>query len=139
DVRFRHLATAVEGVRVRSAGPDRDPDIAAVVHDTRAVGDGALYCCVRGSRIAGHDLAPGALDAGAAALRVDHELRLDAPQMVVDDVRAALGPVAAAYWGHPSRHLTVAGVTGTAGKTTMTHLLAAIFVADGRPCGVIGT
>jgi UDP-N-acetylmuramoyl-L-alanyl-D-glutamate--2,6-diaminopimelate ligase len=138
-VRLRHLATAVEGVRVRSAGPDRDPEIAAVVHDTRAVVDGALFCCVRGSRVDGHDLASAAVAEGAAALLVDHELELDVPQLVVDDVRAALGPVSAAFWGHPSRHLTVIGVTGTAGKTTMTHLLAAIFAAAGRPCGIIGT
>jgi UDP-N-acetylmuramoyl-L-alanyl-D-glutamate--2,6-diaminopimelate ligase len=58
---------------------------------------------------------------------------------VVADVRAALGPVAAAFWHHPSRDLAVVGVTGTAGKTTVTHLLAAILGADGRPCGVIGT
>ena len=138
-MRFRHLATAVEGVRVRTAGPDRDPEIAAVVHDTRAVADGALFCCVRGSQADGHDLAAAAVDAGAVALVVDHELAVDIPQLVVDDVRAALGPVSAAYWGHPSRQLTVVGVTGTAGKTTMTHLLASVFAAAGRPCGVIGT
>ncbi len=138
-MRLRHLATAVEGVRVRTAGPDRDPELHAVVHDTRAVADGALFCCVRGSRVDGHDLAAAAVQQGAAALVVDHVLPLDVPQLVVDDVRAALGPVAAAFWGHPSRHLTVVGVTGTAGKTTITHLLASILAADGRPCGIIGT
>ncbi len=53
--------------------------------------------------------------------------------------RAALGPVAAAFWDHPSRRMTVVGVTGTAGKSTLTHLVAAVFGAAGRPCGVIGT
>jgi UDP-N-acetylmuramoyl-L-alanyl-D-glutamate--2,6-diaminopimelate ligase len=109
------------------------------VHDTRAVADGALFCCVRGARVDGHDLAAAAVQQGAVALLVDHVLPLDVPQLVVDDVRAALGPVAAAFWDHPSRHLTVVGVTGTAGKTTITHLLASIFAADGRPSGVIGT
>jgi UDP-N-acetylmuramoyl-L-alanyl-D-glutamate--2,6-diaminopimelate ligase len=138
-VRLRHLAAAVEGLGVTAAGPDRDPDLAAVVHDSRAVADGALFCCVRGSKIDGHELAPAAVEAGAAALLVDHELPLDVPQLVVADVRAALGPVAAAFWDHPSRHLTVLGVTGTAGKTTLTHLLAAILAAAGRRCGVVGT
>ena len=50
-----------------------------------------------------------------------------------------MGPVADAFWGHPSRRLTVVGVTGTSGKTTLTHLLAAVFSSAGRPCGVIGT
>ncbi|MBN2624188.1 MAG: UDP-N-acetylmuramoyl-L-alanyl-D-glutamate--2,6-diaminopimelate ligase [Acidimicrobiales bacterium] len=138
-MRLRHLATAVEGVRVGRAGPDRDPDVVAVVHDTRAVAAGALYCCVRGSRVDGHELAAGAVEQGAVALLVDHELPLDTPQLVVDDVRSAMGPVAAAFWEHPSADLTVVGVTGTAGKTTMTHLLASIFTEAGRPCGVIGT
>ncbi len=133
------LVAAAEGVRIRVAGPDRDPDVNAVVHDTRAVADGALFCCVRGSHTDGHDLAPAAVAAGAVALLVDHELPLDVPQLVVDDVRAALGPVSDAFWDHPSRHLDVLGVTGTSGKTTVTHLLAAVFAAAGRPCGVIGT
>jgi UDP-N-acetylmuramoyl-L-alanyl-D-glutamate--2,6-diaminopimelate ligase len=138
-VRFRDLAAAVDAVRARTAGPDRDPDLTAVVHATGDVRPGALFCCVRGSRADGHDLAPGALAGGAAALVVDHPLALDAPQLVVADVRAALGPVAAAFWGHPSRDLDVVGVTGTAGKTTTTHLAAAVLSAAGRPCGVVGT
>lgn len=138
-MRLRDLATAVEGIAIRTAGPERDPEVGAVVHDTRAVGDGALFCCVPGARVDGHDLAGEALAQGAVALLVERALPLDAPQLVVDDVRAALGPVAAAFWGHPSRHLDVVGVTGTAGKTTMTHLLAAVLAAAGRPCGVIGT
>ena len=138
-MRFRHLATAVDGVRVRTAGPGSDPELGVVVHDTRAVVDGALFCCVRGARTDGHDLAADAVAAGAAALVVDHVLPLEVPQLVVDDVRAALGPVSAAFWGHPSRQLDVVGVTGTAGKTTVTHLLASVLAADGRPCGVIGT
>ena len=138
-MRLADLVAAAEGVRIRVAGPDRDPDLVAVVHDTRAVVDGALFCCVRGTHVDGHDLAPAAVAAGAAALVVDHELPLDVPQLVVDDVRAALGPVADAFWDHPSRHLDVLGVTGTSGKTTVTHLLAAVLSAAGRPCGVIGT
>jgi UDP-N-acetylmuramoyl-L-alanyl-D-glutamate--2,6-diaminopimelate ligase len=138
-VHLRHLAGAVEGIRARLAGPDRDPALTAVVHDTGAVGEGALFCCVRGSRVDGHDLAPAARSAGAAALLVDHGLDVDLPQLVVADVRAAMGPVAAAFWGHPSRSLTVVGVTGTSGKTTITHLLASVFTAAGRPCAVVGT
>ena len=138
-MRLADLVAAAEGVRIRVAGPDRDPDLVAVVHDTRAVVDGALFCCVRGTHVDGHDLAAAAVAAGASALVVDHELALDVPQLVVEDVRAALGPVADAFWDHPSRHLDVLGVTGTSGKTTVAHLLAAVLSAAGRPCGVIGT
>jgi len=138
-VRFRELAASVEGVATRTAGAPGDPELTALEHDTRAVRPGALFCCVRGARVDGHDLAGDAVASGAVALLVDHELPLPVPQLVVGDVRVALGPVAAAFWGHPSRDLTVVGVTGTAGKTTLTHLLAAILTAAGRPCGVLGT
>ncbi|HEX5366024.1 MAG TPA: UDP-N-acetylmuramoyl-L-alanyl-D-glutamate--2,6-diaminopimelate ligase, partial [Acidimicrobiales bacterium] len=138
-VRLTHLAAAVEGVRARLAGGGGDPDVRAVEHDTRRVGAGALFCCVPGARVDGHDLASAAVSAGAVALLVDHELAVDVPQVVVEDVRAAMGPVAAAFWDHPSRHLSVVGVTGTSGKTTTTHLLAAVLTASRRPCGVVGT
>ncbi|HEX8803463.1 MAG TPA: UDP-N-acetylmuramoyl-L-alanyl-D-glutamate--2,6-diaminopimelate ligase, partial [Acidimicrobiales bacterium] len=121
------------------AGAAGDPEIRSVVHDTRAVGPGALFCCVRGSRVDGHDLAADALAAGAAALLVERELDVPVPQLVVPDVRAALGPVAAAFWGHPSHDLAVVGVTGTSGKTTVTHLVRAVLEAAGLPCAVIGT
>ncbi|MGH9138320.1 MAG: UDP-N-acetylmuramoyl-L-alanyl-D-glutamate--2,6-diaminopimelate ligase [Acidimicrobiales bacterium] len=116
-------------------------DITAVVQDTRAVVAGALFCCIRGSRVDGHDLAVDAVAAGAAAVLAERRLELDpsVSQALVPDTRAALGPVAAAFWGHPSRSLTVVGVTGTNGKTTVTHLLGAIFTAAGQPAEVIGT
>jgi UDP-N-acetylmuramoyl-L-alanyl-D-glutamate--2,6-diaminopimelate ligase len=59
--------------------------------------------------------------------------------VVVDDTRGAMAPLAAAFYGRPSAAMTVVGVTGTAGKTTTTHLLASIFDTAGRPCGVLGT
>jgi UDP-N-acetylmuramoyl-L-alanyl-D-glutamate--2,6-diaminopimelate ligase len=88
----------------------------------------------------GHDLAGGAVAAGAVALLVDHALPLAVPQVVVPDVRRAMGPIAAAFWGVPSHELVVVGVTGTSGKTTVTHLLCPVLEAAGlAPCAIIGT
>jgi UDP-N-acetylmuramoyl-L-alanyl-D-glutamate--2,6-diaminopimelate ligase len=121
-------------------GADGDPELRAVVHDTRAVIPGALFCCVRGTRADGHDLAAAAVAAGAAALVVDHVLPLAVPQVVVPDVRRAMGPLAAAFWGNPSHDLVVVGVTGTSGKTTVTHLLCPVLRASGlASCAIIGT
>jgi len=131
------------GTKVALGTPEgstyRGPDVSSVVHDTRDVTPGAVFCCVRGARVDGHDLAGAAVTAGAVALLVDHELAVDVPQVVVPHVRAAMGPLAARFWGEPSRHLTVVGVTGTAGKTTVTHLLRSVLEAAGRPSGLIGT
>jgi UDP-N-acetylmuramoyl-L-alanyl-D-glutamate--2,6-diaminopimelate ligase len=132
-------AAGVRGLDVRRRGPGGDPDVLDVVHDTRRVGPGALFCCVPGSTVDGHDLAPAAVEAGAVALLVERPLDVAVPQLEVGDVRRALGPLAAAFWDHPSRDLAVVGVTGTSGKTTVTHLVRAILDTAGRPCGLIGT
>jgi len=137
-VHLGQLIAAYPGAR--RGGADDDPDVRAVVHDTHDVVPGSLFCCVRGARVDGHELAAGAVAAGAVALVVDHELPLAVPQVVVADVRRAMGPLAAAFWGNPSHDLVVVGVTGTSGKTTVTHLLCPVLQASGlAPCAIIGT
>jgi UDP-N-acetylmuramoyl-L-alanyl-D-glutamate--2,6-diaminopimelate ligase len=117
--------------------------IARVTHDSGSVGRGALFACLRGAHFDGHDFAGRAASAGAVALLVDHELPADAsgglPQLVVDDTRLALGPLAAAVAGHPSRLLKTVGITGTNGKTTTAAMAAAILEANGWRTGVLGT
>ena len=111
------------------------------VHDSRAITPGALYACLRGTHFDGHDFAQAALDAGAGALLVDHVVEGVDPsvQVVVDDTRRRLGPVAALLAGDPSAALTTVGITGTNGKTTTAEMLAAILRAVGHPTGVVGT
>jgi len=124
----------------RRVGPAEDGTIVTgIAHDSRRVSAGDVFCCVPGHSVDGHDFAAAAVEAGAVALLVERELALDVPQLVVDDVRAAVGPMAAAVWDHPARRLTMVGVTGTNGKTTTTHVLQSIFQAAGRTAGVIGT
>lgn len=121
---------------------DTGVTVAAMTHDSRHVAAGHLYACVRGASFDGHEFAAGAIGAGAAALLVDHHLvGLDAavPQLIVDDTRAAMGPAAATVYGHPSRALSVVGITGTNGKTTTSYLLASILRAAGQRTTVIGT
>ena len=135
-MRLVELLGAAPGVReVRG-----DADVTGgVTHDSRAVTPGALFCCVVGRSADGHDHAPAAVAAGAVALLCERFVDAEVPQALVDDVRAAMGPVAAAYHGRPSDQLDVVGVTGTNGKTTTTLLLQSILGAAGRPCGLVGT
>ena len=114
-------------------------EVTGVVHDARDVVEGSLFCCVPGENVDGHDLAPVALANGAAALVVQRRLPLDAPQIGVGSVRDVMGPLASAFWGHPSHELDVVGVTGTSGKTTTTHLLGAVLTHAGRSTEVMGT
>jgi UDP-N-acetylmuramoyl-L-alanyl-D-glutamate--2,6-diaminopimelate ligase len=111
----------------------------SVTHDSGSVGADALFCCVTGARHDGHDFAPAAVSAGAVALLCSRRLELDVPQILVEDVRAAMGSVAAHVYGDPSESLAVVGVTGTNGKTTVVTLLAEVLRSAGRRCEVIGT
>ena len=136
------MTTTLDTIAARLREPSRRGGDAVVVdatHDSRQVAPGWLFCAVPGASADGHDHAPGAVEAGAAALLVERFLDLDVPQIKVPSVRAAMGPAAAAIHGDPSRHLTVVGVTGTNGKTTTSYLLEGAFGAAARGTGVIGT
>ena len=107
-------------------------EISDLAYDARSVIPGALFFCVKGANVDGHDLAAAAVAAGAPALVVERHLDVAAPQVLVPSVRAVMGPVAARFFGDPSRRLDVAAVTGTNGKTTTAFLLRAILEAAGR-------
>ncbi|HEX3801648.1 MAG TPA: UDP-N-acetylmuramoyl-L-alanyl-D-glutamate--2,6-diaminopimelate ligase [Solirubrobacteraceae bacterium] len=114
-------------------------DIAGLAYDNRTVGPRDLFFCVRGFTRDGHEFAADAVQRGAAALVVDHLLDLDIPQAVVSDVRTAMAPAAATFYGNPTETLDLVGVTGTNGKTTTAYLIRALLEAAGRQTGLLGT
>jgi len=113
--------------------------IGDLAYDTRNVSHGALFFCVPGERVDGHDLAWEAIERGAVALVVERPLDVDVPQLVVESVRDAMGIAADAFFGEPTKELEIAGVTGTNGKTTTTFLLHSMLDAAGRKPGLVGT
>ncbi len=100
--------------------------IDSITHDSRQVIDGAMFACVVGLNNDGHDYAGQAVEAGAGSLLVERPMNLSVPQVVVSDVRQALGPAASEVFGNPSQELSVVGVTGTSGKTSVTHMLGTV-------------
>src|SRR5919198_2152795 len=87
-------------------------EIGDLAYDARAVGRGALYFCVPGSRADGHDFAPEAVANGAVALVVERSLQLAVPQLLVKDARRAMAVAADEFFERPTEQLEVAGVTG---------------------------
>ena len=130
------LVDRVDGARLHGSGHVQIDDVA---YDSRAVTPGALFFCVPGVHVDGHDFAARAIDAGAVAVVVERLLDVDVPQVLVSSVRSVMGPLASAFFGDPSRAFTLIGVTGTNGKTTTTFLLESVFRALGTTPGVIGT
>ncbi len=116
-----------------------DLRICGITEDSRAVRPGWLFVARRGTTTDGHRYVAEAASRGAAAVVVERPVEVSCPQVLVANTAAAIGPMAAAYFGHPSRKLTVVGVTGTNGKTTTCELLRACLRATGQPAGQIGT
>ena len=129
-------AAAVPGSQMRG---EASAPVDEVAFDSRQVVPGALFFCVRGATADGHDFAEEAVRAGASALAVERWLDLGVPQILVPSVRQAMGPMSAVVLGDPARSMTIVGVTGTNGKTTIVHLLDAVFRAAGHRTGAIGT
>jgi len=127
------------GLPARIVRGEGETEIADLAFDSRRVEPGALFFCVRGASSDGHDFAPGAVADGAAALVVERELDLDVAQVLVEDARRAMGPLAARFFGEPSRELRMVGITGTNGKTTTAFLARSILEAAGLRCGLLGT
>jgi UDP-N-acetylmuramoyl-L-alanyl-D-glutamate--2,6-diaminopimelate ligase len=119
-------------------GDGPDVDVVALAYDNRTVKPGTLFFCVPGFTRDGHDFAPDAVARGAAALVVQRPLGLGVPEVIVDDVRAAMARAAARLHGDPTAELPVVGITGTSGKTTTTYIVRHLLEAAGRPCGLLG-
>jgi len=114
-------------------------EISGLAFDSRDVSPGSLFFCVPGHVTDGHDYAPAAVEAGAAALVVERELDLDVTQLVVADARRAMAPIAARWFGDPSAGLRLVGVTGTNGKTTTAFLVRSVLERAGIRTGLLGT
>jgi UDP-N-acetylmuramoyl-L-alanyl-D-glutamate--2,6-diaminopimelate ligase len=135
---------ALEGTVVdRSAFPDaiRSTPVSAVDYDSRRVQRGAVFVALRGLKADGAAFASQAAQRGALAIvaEVPSPPGFSQPWLVVSDARLALALLAAAFHGHPSRHMPVVGVTGTNGKTTTAYLIASILDAAGLGAGLLGT
>ena len=114
--------------------------LTAIASDSRQIRAGALFVAYRGVGADGHDFIQDAVARGAAAVVGERPTAgLPVPYVQVDDARAALGWLSAALYGHPSRDMILAAITGTDGKTTTANLLFNILRAAGKRAGLIST
>jgi UDP-N-acetylmuramoyl-L-alanyl-D-glutamate--2,6-diaminopimelate ligase len=133
------LRDLLAGAGIEPIAPAEDVEIGALAYRSQSVTKGALFFCVPGFTADGHDYAPDAVEHGAAALVTERPLGLGVPEVVVPDVRAAMAPVSAAFYGHPTHDLRVVGVTGTNGKTTTAFLVRHMLERAGIQTGLLGT
>ena len=114
--------------------------VEAIAYDSRKVAQGTCFIALRGTRTDGHRFLDAAESAGATMAVVEEIPRdLSLPCVRVRDTLATTPLLAAEFFGQPAQDLTLAGFTGTNGKTSSTYLLEAIWTAAGLPSAVIGT
>jgi UDP-N-acetylmuramoyl-L-alanyl-D-glutamate--2,6-diaminopimelate ligase len=133
------LRELLQAAGVPAPAGGEDPAITALAYRSESATPGALFFCVPGFVVDGHEFAPDAVKRGAAAVVCERPLGLDVPEVLVPGVRAAMGPLAAAFHGNPTAQLRVVGVTGTNGKTTTAFLVRHILEVQGIQTGLLGT
>lgn len=117
----------------------KDVEITGLSYNSAHTKSGDIFICIRGELSDGHNYAEDAVKKGAKALFCERELDIDVPQIIVSDTKRSMAYIACAFYMEPSEKLNLIGVTGTNGKTTVTHLVQRIIEEDNKKCALIGT
>ncbi|PYI84496.1 MAG: UDP-N-acetylmuramoyl-L-alanyl-D-glutamate--2,6-diaminopimelate ligase [Verrucomicrobia bacterium] len=134
------LKTLVPAIPIRKIIGTIDRPVESIAYDSRRVQRNGMFVALRGEKSDGHQFIGQAIEKGASVIVVEHEgSHPRATFLVVENTRAALADLSAAFYRYPARKLKLAAVTGTNGKTTTTFLTKHICEAAGLRCGLIGT
>jgi UDP-N-acetylmuramoyl-L-alanyl-D-glutamate--2,6-diaminopimelate ligase len=136
-----NLGQAIKGVCTLAVNAPESLELSGCVSDSREVKPGSLYLAMLGENVDGHIFCAKAMELGAAALVVSKlaHVPAGAPYVLVEDTRRVLSIVANNIYQQPSEALTLVGITGTNGKTSVTYIAEALLGAAGMTTGVIGT
>jgi len=116
-----------------------DPEVNRVIHDSREVIEGDIFCCLRGEITDGHNYIQEAINLGASAILAEEASGFNIPTFLVENVRTVLPRFSSRIVGNPSKEISVVGVTGTNGKTSVVSMLAEILLTHGISTATIGT
>lgn len=118
----------------------KNVEISGISYNSKTVKKGDIFVCMTGEHTDGHEYAHMAVDNGAAALLVERKVDgIKVPQVQVDSTRHKIADIADRFYSSPSKGINLIGITGTNGKTTVTHLIQKIFEENNQKCALIGT
>jgi len=135
------LADIARGVPGAALEGDGDVEVGGIAYDSRRVKPGDLFVAVEGLSADGHVFVGEALARGASAIAVHRAVQAPTgtPILRVQSTRSALAEIAAEFYGRPASRLRMAGITGTDGKTTTTHMAEHVLQASGIVAGAMST
>lgn len=139
---MKTLKSIIAGLKVIQTVGNPDVEIRELCIDSRTVTPGSLFAALKGTQSDGHQYIADTVSKGVGAIlceQLPEKTHTEVTYVVVPDTTHALGLMSAAFYDHPSRHLTLVGVTGTNGKTTTATLLYKMFQEMGCKCGLIST
>lgn len=133
------LSEILKGIKNYRLVNFNDVEIGGISYNSKLTKDSDIFVCLKGEHSDGHEYAQMAYEKGAKALMCEKELNIDIPQIIVESSRHAIADLAAKFYNYPSNELKLIGITGTNGKTTVTHLVQRIVEKNNQKCALIGT
>ena len=134
------LKELLQGIHVLACTADLETEISSVAYDSRKVQPGGAFMAISGFTSDGNRFIPMAMEKGAAVVVTARKPKLDVPYVLVDNDRLALAMLGTNFYGKPAETMTMIGITGTNGKTSVTLLLKQVLEeALGAKVGLIGT
>lgn len=132
------LEKLIENLQYEELIDFKDVEITGISYNSKTTKPGDIFVCLAGEHSDGHDYFKNAAENGARAFLVERKLDTHLPQVIVKSTRRQIADIADKFYGSPSNSLNLIGVTGTNGKTTVTHLIQKI-LGDKLGCALIGT
>lgn len=133
------LENLIRNIKDKTVENFENVEITGISYNSKTTRKGDIFVCLKGEYSDGHKYADMAVKNGAVALFCEEKSDIDVPQVIVDSTRHHIADIAAEFYAYPSQKLNMIGVTGTNGKTTVTHLIQRIIEEAQKKCALIGT
>ncbi|WP_349410410.1 UDP-N-acetylmuramoyl-L-alanyl-D-glutamate--2,6-diaminopimelate ligase [Pseudalkalibacillus sp. SCS-8] len=136
---MKKLSALLDWLKVYQLENEADPMVTGIEMDSRKVEEGHLFVCIEGENFDGHDYIDQVVEKGASVIVANRMVNTTLPVILVRDTRHTMAVLADVFYGQPTHDLQLVGVTGTNGKTTVTHIIDKMYQDQGKRTGVIGT
>lgn len=140
-VRKMKLEQLLNEIEYKLLQGDLSQDVSQIDYDSRLVKENSLFVCIPGAQVDGHTFIDDVVFKGAKVIVVEREVEMKSgiTYIQVSNARMALALLSCAFFDHPSRKMTVIGITGTKGKTTTSYMMESILEKANKKVGIIGT